>query len=125
MTFTLEDSMKDRKWFPKLLAMAISALTVVYVLFGFFGYIAYGDETKDIMTLNLPRDWTDIAIILKSFMSENKMPLCLLFRLVCAWSVFYNPYYSTPGSRDSRRKPENGCRGFQTFMIMSICYPRS
>ncbi|KAK4799188.1 hypothetical protein SAY86_024553 [Trapa natans] len=62
MTLALEASMKERRTFPKLLAVAFSAITLVYILFGFFGYMAYGEDTKDIVTLNLPRDWTATAI---------------------------------------------------------------
>ncbi|WRX25215.1 Amino acid transporter [Theobroma cacao] len=62
MTLALEASMKERRTFPKVLAMAFTWITLVYVLFGIFGYMAYGDETKDIITLNLPKNWTAIAV---------------------------------------------------------------
>ncbi|KAL4272333.1 hypothetical protein GQ457_13G011900 [Hibiscus cannabinus] len=62
MTLALEASMKERKTFPKVLGMAFAWITLVYVLFGTFGYMAYGDETKDIITLNLPKNWTAIAV---------------------------------------------------------------
>lgn len=62
MTLALEASMKERGTFPKVLAMAITWITLVYVLFGVFGYMAYGDDTKDIITLNLPKNWTAIAV---------------------------------------------------------------
>ena len=32
------------------------------------GYAAFGEETRDIITLNLPQDWTTIAV---------KLALCL------------------------------------------------
>ncbi|KAK8708539.1 hypothetical protein V6N13_059577 [Hibiscus sabdariffa] len=62
MTLTLEQSMRERKTFPKVLAISFAWITFVYILFGAFGYMAYGDDTKDIITLNLPKDWTTIAI---------------------------------------------------------------
>ncbi|KAJ4869860.1 Amino acid transporter ANT1 [Raphanus sativus] len=62
MTLALENSMKDREAFPKLLAKVLAGITFVYVLFGFCGYMAYGDETKDIITLNLPKNWSAIAV---------------------------------------------------------------
>ncbi|OMO51890.1 Amino acid transporter, transmembrane [Corchorus capsularis] len=62
MTLALEASMKEPRTFPKVLAMAFTWITLVYVSFGIFGYMAYGDETKDIITLNLPNDWTAIAV---------------------------------------------------------------
>nr|KJB16503.1 hypothetical protein B456_002G233100 [Gossypium raimondii] len=62
MTLALEQSMKERNTFPKVLGMAFTWITLMYVLFGSFGYLAYGDETKDIITLNLPNNWTATAV---------------------------------------------------------------
>ncbi|XP_039042244.1 amino acid transporter ANT1-like isoform X2 [Hibiscus syriacus] len=62
MTLALEQSMRERKTFPKVLAISFAWIIVVYILFGTFGYIAYGDDTKDVITLNLPNDWTAIAV---------------------------------------------------------------
>ncbi|XP_022978183.1 amino acid transporter ANT1 isoform X1 [Cucurbita maxima] len=62
MTLALESSMKDKAAFPKVLAQAFVGITTVYVLFGFSGYMAYGDETRDIITLNLPNTWSTKAI---------------------------------------------------------------
>ncbi|CAN8259681.1 unnamed protein product [Cochlearia groenlandica] len=62
MTLALEGSMRDREAFPKLLAKVLAGITCVYVLFGFCGYMAYGDDTKDIITLNLPKNWSAIAV---------------------------------------------------------------
>jgi proton-coupled amino acid transporter len=62
MTLALEASMKDKCTFPKLLAKAFTGITLLYFLFGFFGYMAYGEQTKDIITLNLPHNWWTIAV---------------------------------------------------------------
>ncbi|XP_021886898.1 amino acid transporter ANT1 [Carica papaya] len=62
MTLSLENSMREKGGFPKLLAKAFAGITFVYVLFGFSGYMAYGDQTKDIITLNLPKNWSAIAV---------------------------------------------------------------
>lgn len=62
MTLALEASMKDKSSFPKLLATVFIGITLLYASFGFFGYMAYGDQTKDIITLNLPHNWTSIAV---------------------------------------------------------------
>ncbi|CAF1935296.1 hypothetical protein Bca4012_074507 [Brassica carinata] len=62
MTLALEGSMRERESFPKLLGKVLAGITFVYVLFGFCGYMAYGDETKDIITLNLPNNWSAIAV---------------------------------------------------------------
>ncbi|XP_042510450.1 amino acid transporter ANT1-like [Macadamia integrifolia] len=62
MTLALEASMSERRRFPWVLAIAFSGITLVYVLFGFFGYLAFGERTRDIITLNLPNDWSSTAV---------------------------------------------------------------
>ncbi|KAJ1390679.1 Amino acid transporter, transmembrane domain [Sesbania bispinosa] len=62
MTLALQNSMQDRTKFPILLAQTFSGITLVYILFGLCGYMAFGEETKDIVTLNLPRNWSSLAV---------------------------------------------------------------
>ncbi|CAK8544202.1 unnamed protein product [Lathyrus sativus] len=62
MTLALENSMRDKSKFPKLLAQTFSGITLVYILFGLCGYMAFGEETKDIVTLNLPRNWSSLTV---------------------------------------------------------------
>ncbi|KAF2289573.1 hypothetical protein GH714_037225 [Hevea brasiliensis] len=62
MTLALEASMRERGRFPNLLAKAFTGITLAYVFFGFSGYMAYGDQTRDIITLNLPHNWSTIAV---------------------------------------------------------------
>lgn len=68
MTLTLEASMKKPYFFPRVLAQAFVFITLLYIAFGIIGYFAFGDSTKDIITLNLPNDWSTIAV---------KMGLCV------------------------------------------------
>jgi len=62
MTLALEASMAERGKFRRVLSWAFLGITLAYVCFGIFGYLAYGDETKDIITLNLPNNWSATAI---------------------------------------------------------------
>ncbi|KAF8405620.1 hypothetical protein HHK36_010527 [Tetracentron sinense] len=73
MTLALEASMRDKRRFRCVLAQAFTGVTLVYVMFGLFGYLAYGDHTKDIVTLNLPNDWSATAV-------KGQYQLCLLTR---------------------------------------------
>ncbi|KAJ0088636.1 hypothetical protein Patl1_32821 [Pistacia atlantica] len=100
MTLALESSMKERGRFSKLLAQAFTGVTLVYVLFGFFGYMAYGDQTMDIVTLNLPHNWSSIVV-------QDK----ILSSLICRDGVvlganIYLPNYGTSSSRDSGTEVE-------------------
>ncbi|PAN44327.1 hypothetical protein PAHAL_9G034800 [Panicum hallii] len=72
MTLALEASMSDRSRFRPVLLQAIAGVTVVYVCFGACGYLAYGDATKDIITLNLPSNWSTAAV---------KVVLCIALAL--------------------------------------------
>ncbi|XP_015690543.2 amino acid transporter ANT1-like [Oryza brachyantha] len=62
LTLALEASMSDRRRFRPVLLLAIAGVTVVYVCFGVCGYLAYGDATRDIVTLNLPNNWSTAAV---------------------------------------------------------------
>ncbi|KAJ9675728.1 hypothetical protein PVL29_024586 [Vitis rotundifolia] len=44
------------------LIQAFCGLTFVYVLLGLNGHLAYGDQTLDIVTLNLPQCWSSMVV---------------------------------------------------------------
>ncbi|CAN6314706.1 unnamed protein product [Urochloa humidicola] len=62
MTLALEASMSDRTKFRPVLFHAIAGVTAVYACFGAAGYLAYGDATMDIVTLNLPNTWSTAVV---------------------------------------------------------------
>ncbi|KAG6469847.1 amino acid transporter ANT1-like [Zingiber officinale] len=62
MTLALEASMAEKRKFPLVLLQAFTGIMVAYICFGIFGYLAYGEETKDIITLNLLDNWSGIAV---------------------------------------------------------------
>lgn len=82
MTLPLESSMADRKLHRRVLSLAFLGITIVYVFFGFLGYIAYGDDTQDIVTLNLPNDWSSITV---------KIGLCV--GLAFTFPIVMHPIY--------------------------------
>ncbi|KAL5999468.1 ADP/ATP carrier protein [Asimina triloba] len=71
MTLALEGSMRERRRFRKVLALSFLAITSLYLCFGAAGYLAYGDKTRDIITLNLPSDWSTIAVKMGSLDSVD------------------------------------------------------
>lgn len=62
MTLALEASMAERKKFKWVLSQALVCIMFVYACFGVCGYLAYGEATKDIVTLNLPNSWSSSAV---------------------------------------------------------------
>ena len=64
----------------------VVAVTVLYITFGVSGYLSYGPETEEIITLNLPHpeagDGINFAIIVK---------LCLCFSLFFTYPIMMFP----------------------------------
>ncbi|XP_002964049.2 amino acid transporter ANT1 [Selaginella moellendorffii] len=59
MTLSLQASMRKPHKFARVLGLAFGLITTVYLVFGLAGYAAFGEETLDIVTLNLGnRDWS-------------------------------------------------------------------
>ncbi|QQP37995.1 Protoncoupled amino acid transporter 1like, partial [Caligus rogercresseyi] len=56
MILSLENSVDDsyKPHFRKTFVKTIAFVTFIYISFGASGYLSYGPETKDIITLNLP-----------------------------------------------------------------------
>ncbi|XP_066333719.1 amino acid transporter ANT1-like [Miscanthus floridulus] len=88
MTLALEASMADRSRFRSVLLQAIAGVTAVYVCFGACGYLAYGDATKDIITLNLPSTWSTTAV---------KVVLCIALALT--FPVMMHPIHEIVEAR--------------------------
>lgn len=56
----IENEMKNPKQFlgcPGVLNVAMVIVISLYAIFGFFGYVQYGDNVKGSITLNLPEDY--------------------------------------------------------------------
>ncbi|KAI5059465.1 hypothetical protein GOP47_0025784 [Adiantum capillus-veneris] len=49
-------------WWHFEIGQAFILITILYVTFGLVSYFAFGDNTKDIITLNLPNDWSTIVV---------------------------------------------------------------
>ncbi|CAM6090905.1 unnamed protein product [Calypogeia fissa] len=123
MTLTLQSSMQRPKEFGRALAVAFGFITALYVFFGFIGYLAYGDETKDIITLNLPNDWTTIAVkgglSIGLFFTFPVMlyPVHEIFERKMLMSHWFQDYCSHPVLELSMR---NGLRGLIVLAIAIV-----
>lgn len=88
MTLALEASMAERGKFHRVLSWAFLGITSAYVCFGIFGYLAYGDETRDIITLNLPHNWSATAV---------KVGLCIA--LAFTFPIMMHPIHDITEAR--------------------------
>ncbi|KAL2905952.1 Amino acid transporter AVT3C [Bienertia sinuspersici] len=53
MVLPLESETKNKKTYGMVLALGMGIISFMYALFGAMGYLAFGDETRDIITTNI------------------------------------------------------------------------
>ena len=88
MILSLEQSLAVdlRSKFRDYFVTTIVAITTLYITFGAAGYLSYGPETKDIITLNLPNDGGfNFAILVK---------ICLCISLFFTYPIMLFPVFS-------------------------------
>ncbi|KAJ4894777.1 Amino acid transporter ANTL3 [Raphanus sativus] len=62
MVLPLELEAKYKDKFGRALGLAMGLISIMYGAFGLLGYMAYGDETKDIITTNLGTGWVSTLV---------------------------------------------------------------
>lgn len=85
MILSLEQSVPDnlRSSFKSLFVVTLTCVTSLYITFGASGYLSFGPSTKDIITLNLPRDsGFDFGLLVK---------MCLCLALFFTYPVMLFP----------------------------------
>jgi len=88
MILSLEQSLsvEVRSKFKEYFVTTIMAITTLYITFGAAGYLSYGPDTRDIITLNLPaEDGFNFALLVKG---------CLCFSLFFTYPVMMFPVTS-------------------------------
>merc|ERR1719341_1436656 len=88
MILSLEESLATeiRDQFRSYFIKTILAITTLYITFGVAGYLSYGPETNEIITLNLPSDdGFNFAILVK---------ICLCFSLFFTYPIMLFPVTS-------------------------------
>lgn len=94
LVLPLESSMKDTEKFGRVLGLAMVCITLLYMVFGLLGYLAFGDETLDIVTLNLGSSWKTTIV---------KASLCV--GLFFTFPVMMHPVYEVVERRLVRERP--------------------
>ncbi|KAG0165022.1 neutral amino acid transporter [Apophysomyces sp. BC1034] len=62
MVLPIVEGMKDPKKFPRVLNIGMVIVTVIFILIGAIGYIAFGDTTQASIVANLPREPLSITV---------------------------------------------------------------
>ena len=88
MILSLEESLAEdlRSSFKNYFVHTIIGITTLYITFGAAGYLSYGPDTQDIITLNLPNDGGfNFAILVKC---------CLCVSLFFTYPIMLFPVFS-------------------------------
>jgi len=88
MILSLEESIspEERSNFRNYFIRTISGITFLYITFGAAGYLSYGNETRDIITLNLPNgSGLNFALLVKS---------CLCISLFFTYPMMLFPVFT-------------------------------
>lgn len=48
--------------FRSTLSIGFGTITMIFLVFGATGYIAFGEETQEVITYNLPNDWSTQSV---------------------------------------------------------------
>lgn len=83
MVLPLENGMQNPSHFKAILVCTVVIITTLYATFGVCGYLAFGDATKDVITLNMTDD--------SGFLSLVK--LCLCAGLLFAYPLMMFPVF--------------------------------
>eukprot|EP00250_Pteridium_aquilinum_P011730 c20268_g1_i2 orf=511-1884(+) len=94
LVLPLESSMREKKKFGRVLGLAMACITLLYVMFGLLGYLAFGDDTLDIITLNLGSSWKTTVV---------KVGLCV--GLFFTFSVMMYPVHQVMEHRLVKGRP--------------------
>lgn len=92
LVLPLESEYQERPKFARILAAAMCFITFLYTVFALLGYLAFGDYTKDIFTLNLGNSWQTVVV-----------KLCLCTGLVFTYPMMMHPVYEVAERRLSLR----------------------
>lgn len=82
MVLPLEAEAADKPRFGRALALSMAFIAAMYGLFGALGYLAFGDDTRDIITTNLGPGWLTVLV---------QVGLCV--NLFFTMPVMMNPVY--------------------------------
>ncbi|XP_071740070.1 amino acid transporter AVT3C-like [Rutidosis leptorrhynchoides] len=82
MVLPLESEMEKKEKFGNVLSITVGFIALMFASFGVFGYFAFGDETKDIITTNLGQGWLSSMV---------QLGLCL--NLFITFPLMMNPVF--------------------------------
>lgn len=115
LVLPLESAMEDKKKFSNVLGAALACITAGYTAFGILGYLAFGEQTADIITLNLGRSLEGVIV---------KILLCVA--LCFTFPVMMHPVYEVAERRTREGRPTLTGRACIVLMTvwLAVSVPR-
>ncbi|CAM9498598.1 unnamed protein product, partial [Chrysoparadoxa australica] len=107
MILTLEESMQRKSHFMPVLSGVISVYTLMCVTTGIFGYLAFGEETQDIILLNMGKS-IYTTIVKLSFCVGLYFTFPVM--MVPVWEVIEGKFLSRRGTSQPHENLRNAVR---------------
>mmetsp|Transcript_50188 Transcript_50188/g.74506 ORF Transcript_50188/g.74506 Transcript_50188/m.74506 type:complete len:442 (-) Transcript_50188:352-1677(-) len=113
LVLPLESSCIDRAKFPSLLMKVVTGITVLMIVFGCSGYIAFASGTLAPITLNLQGEWASFV----------KLALCLALYLTYPIMMFpVNDVIENMFLSETSKKPSRLFRAAVVFCTALVAY---
>jgi solute carrier family 36 (proton-coupled amino acid transporter) len=112
----IQESMKKPQNFPKVLALVMIIITVLFTSIGALSYAAYGSTTKTVILLNLPQDNKMVNAV--QFMYSLAILLSTPLQLFPAIRILENELFSRSGKYNPYIKWKKNA--FRFFLVV-IC----
>ncbi|CAL8577048.1 hypothetical protein XPA_002897 [Xanthoria parietina] len=112
----IQESMRQPKKFPPVLAAVMIIITIVFVSMGALSYAAFGSSTKTVVLLNLPQD--DKFVNAVQFLYSLAILLSTPLQLFPAIRIMENGIFTRSGKNDPKIK--SGKNVFR-FVLVMVC----
>ena len=117
----IQESMKQARKFPPVLAGVMIIITVIFVSMGALSYAAYGSTTQTVVILNLPQDNRFVNAV--QFLYSLAILLSTPLQLFPAIRITENELFSRSGKYNPYIKwQKNVFRFFGVFMCAAIAW---
>lgn len=112
----IQESMKEPRKFPSVLAMVMVIVTAVFLSAGAVSYAAYGSATKTVVILNLPQD--DKFVNAVQFLYSLAILLSTPLQLFPAIRIMETELFTRSGKYNPGIKWK---KNFFRFMLVMLC----
>ena len=114
----IQESMKQPKKFPGILALVMIIITVIFLSMGALSYAAYGSSTKTVIILNLPQDNKFVNAV--QFLYSIAILLSTPLQLFPAIRIMENELFTKSGKYNRYIKWQKNVFRFVLVMVCAL-----